>query len=318
MRRSHTSTRILGAALGASLVLAGCGADDEAAEVDLDGVEITVGSKNFTEQYVLSEILIQAMAAEGADVTDATDTGDTPATRAALEAGEIDAYWGYNSTAYVEILGLGAPPPEEGEEITQQVRSADEANGLRWIDRSAFNNTYGFAASPELAEENQADRYSVDAFDLELMAEYLEETPDATVCVEQEFPDREDGLVLFEEETGYTIPDSQLEVLEDQEAVYEAFASNDCDFGEVFTTDGQIDELELGLVVDPGVFYPYNVSLVIRDEVYQQAPDDIDALVRQILAPMSQSRITELNRRVDSGESVAEVAEDFLDRFEIN
>lgn len=311
MRTSRTATVVL----TASLALTGCAGEDEEADIDLSGVEITVGSKNFTEQYVLSEILIQAMSAHGADVTDATDTGDTPTTRTALEEGEIDAYWGYNSTAYVELLQLGAPPPEEGEEITEEVREADRDNGLVWLDRSTFNNTYGFAMSPETAEENQATRYSVDSFDLAAMAEYLEDNPDTTVCVEQEFPERDDGLVLFEQETGYTIPDSQLQVLEDQAAVYDAFADGVCDFGEVFTTDGQIDALDLELVVDPGVFYVYNVSLVMRQDVYEQAPDDIDALVDDILAPLSQSRITELNRRVDGGESVAEVAEDFVERF---
>ena len=314
MRRARTPTVLLTAAL----VLVGCGGSDETEEIDLSGVDITVGSKNFTEQYVLSEILIQAMASHGADVTDATDTGDTETTRAALEEGEIDAYWGYNTTAYVELLGLGAPPPEEGEDITEAVRSADEDNGLVWLERSTFNNTYGFAMSPEIAEENEATRYSVDAFDLSAMAEYLEENPDTTVCLEREFAQRDDGLVLFEEATGYTIPDSQLRVLEDQAAVYEAFDDGVCDFGEVFTTDGQIDELDLELVVDSGVFYVYNVSLVIREEVYEQAPEDIEALVEQILAPLSQRRITQLNQRVDGGESVAEVAESYLEQFDLD
>lgn len=314
MRPARTGTLLLTTLC--VLSLAGCGEEEQdVADIDLSGVEITVGSKNFTEQYVLSEILVQALAAHGADVTDATDTGDTPTTRAALEDGEIDAYWAYNSTAYVELLDLGAPPPEEGEDITEEVRAVDEDNGLVWIDRSTFNNTYGFAMTPELAEENQATRYSVDAFNLTAMAEYLEENPDTTVCVEQEFPDRDDGLALFEEATDYEIPDEQLQVLDDQAAVYEGFADGVCDFGEVFTTDGQIDELDLELVVDPGVFYVYNVSLVMREDVYEQAPEDIEALVGEILAPMSQSRITELNRRVDGGEPVAEVAEDFLERF---
>ena len=105
--------------------------------------------------------------------------------------------------------------------------------------------------------------------------------------------------------------------MDDQAAIYEATAAGECDFGEVFTTDGQIEALDLDLVVDDGVFYVYNVSLNIRSDVYESHADDIDALVDSILRPMSQSRITDLNRRVSNGEPVAEVAEDFLRQFEI-
>lgn len=307
--------RSLAPVLAVALALGGCGADADASDIDLSGVQITVGSKNFTEQYVLSEIMLQALSSHGADVVDATDTGDTPTTRAALESGEIDAYWAYNSTAYVELLDLGDVPPDDGEAITESVREADAGNGLAWLGRSSFNNTYGFAMSPEIADANQATRYSVDKVDLDAMAELVREDEDLTVCVEQEFPDRADGLVLFERATGFAIPSDQLLVLQDQAEVYEAFDDGVCDFGEVFTTDGQVDELDLELVVDPGVFYVYNVSFVVRDAVLQQAPDEIEALVQAVLAPLSQSRITELNQRVDAGEPVGDVAEDFLERF---
>lgn len=307
----------LAASTTLALVAVGCGGDD-GADVDLDGLSITVGSRDFTEQYVLSEILIQAMATKGADVTDATDTGDVPTTRAALVDGVIDAYFEYNSAAWVEILDQGAPPDEDGEKLTDDVRSLDAENGIEWIDRSTFNNTYGFAMSPAVASDNQTTRYTVDAFDMEAMADYLDDNDDAVVCVEPQFAERDDGLVLFEQETDFEIPDDQLEVLEDQAAIYEATAGGDCDFGEVFTTDGQIEALDLELVIDEGVFYIYNVSLNIRSDVYEAVADDIDSLVEAVLSPLSQSRIIALNRRVSDGEPVAEVAEDYLDQFDID
>ena len=301
-----------------ALIAAACGDDgDGGLERDaFEGISITVGSKNFTEQYVLSEILIQALAAHGAEVVDASDTGDTPTTRAALTGGDIDAYFEYNSTGWVQHLGR-TDPSSDGEELTEDVREADSANGIRWIGRSTFNDTYGFVTSPEIAEETAASRVNIDKFDLDAMAEYLEDNPDAVVCVEPEFPDRSDGLQLFESNTGYDVPDSQLRVFDNAGDVYAAVAAGVCDFGEVFTTDGRIDSLDLNLVVDPGVFYVYNVSLNIRDGVYQQAPEAFDELVRLILGPLSQSRITELNRRVADGEPLTDVAEDFLQDFNI-
>ncbi|WP_420453057.1 glycine betaine ABC transporter substrate-binding protein [Ilumatobacter sp.] len=298
------------------LVAVGCGDDVATSEIDLEGLSVTVGSKNFTEQYVLSEILLQALAANGAGVTDAVDTGDTPTTRAALEAGDIDAYFEYNSTGWVEILEQGTPPDSDGEALTEAVRELDADNGIEWLGRSTFNDTYGFAKSPEVAADTRATRYSVEAFDLQAMAEHLEENDDAVVCVEPEFTERADGLVLFEDETGYEVPDSQLRVLEAAE-IYEATALDDCDFGEVFTTDGRIEAFDLDLVVDDGVFYVYNVSLNVRSEVYDEHADDLDALVRDILRPMSQRRMIDLNRRVSDGEPVADVAQDYLRRFDI-
>lgn len=300
------------------LALTACGSDAESATLDFSDVEITVGSKNFTEQYVLSEILIQALAANGANVTDASDTGDTPTTRAALIGGDIDAYWEYNSTGWVNHLGQSTAPVEDGEELTEAVREADAANGIEWIGRSSFNNTYGFAMSPDVAEENQATRYSVDKFDLEAMAEYLDDEDEATVCVESDFQSRPDGLPLFEDSTEFAIPELQLLVFDDPAGVYEASAAGRCDFSEVFTTDGEIDALDLELVVDDGVFYIYNVSLNINSDLYGQAADDFDTLVGQILRPMSQSRITELNRRVSDGTPVSVVAEEYLRQFNIN
>ncbi|MGI9610105.1 MAG: glycine betaine ABC transporter substrate-binding protein [Acidimicrobiia bacterium] len=303
------------------LAAAGCGSDadsDALAPDAFDGLSIVVGSKNFTEQYLLSEILIQALVARGADVTDATDTGDTATTRQALLNGDIDAYWEYNSTGWVQHLGR-SDPDDNGEELTEQVRDLDATeNNISWVGRSSFNDTYGFAIGPVIAEEVQATRYSVEAFNLDAMAEYLSENDEAVVCVEPEFAERADGLVLFTSETEFTIPDDQLRIIEDEGDIYPLTASGVCDFGEVFTTDGRIDALDLVLVVDPGVFYVYNVSLNIPDDVYGQASESFDALVDRILRPLSQSRITALNRQVNEGTPVSRVAADYLQLFEIN
>lgn len=314
--------RVTTIAVGVALILTACGPDDAADDFDPNafaGIDVTVGSKNFTEQYVLSEILIQALAARGANVTDATDTGDTPTTRAAMLNRDIDVYWEYNSTGWVEHLGQADPPSPEGAELTEAVAAIDrERNSIEWIGRSTFNDTYGFAPSPEIAEETQASRITGEAFDLEEMAEYLEDNSDTIVCVEPEFPDRADGLVLFEDATGFVVPQDRIRVFDNAADVYEAVADGICDFGEIFTTDGRIDALDLTVVVDPGVFYVYNVSLNIPTDLYQQAPEAWDDLVAAILAPLSQNRITELNRRVSDGEPLSDVAADFIRTFRIS
>lgn len=296
-----------------ALVLAACGGSDDSgasggalSEVDLSGVDIAVGSKDFDEQLILGEIMVAAFEAAGANVDNKVDLGGTNVARAALESGEIDVYMEYNGTGWTQHLGLDNPSFDP-EELTQGVRERDlEQNGIRWLYRSPFNNTYGFASSPAVTDENGG------AFDLQGMADYLAANPDATLCLESEFPSRSDGLVLTEDYTGYDVPDSQITIL-DTGVIYTETANNNCDFGEVFTTDGRIPALGLTLVQDPGVNIVYNVSMTIRDEKYQEAPEAFDQIAELILSPLDNDRMAELNARVSAeGEDPADVARDYL------
>ncbi|MDE0802295.1 MAG: hypothetical protein OSA99_03125 [Acidimicrobiales bacterium] len=136
---------------------------------------------------------------------------------------------------------------------------------------------------------------------------------DFTLCLETEFPTRDDGLVLFEEEYGVDVPESNIEIL-DTGVIYQETASGNCDYGEVFTTDGRIAGLDLNLVEDPGVFILYNVSLTLPDDVYQTAPEAFDGIVDAMLAPLDEDRMTELNRQRDiDGEDAADVAAGYIE-----
>jgi len=310
----RSNTRMLFAALVAfSLLVAACGGDDEGgaeggalADVDLDGISVAVGSKDFDEQLVLGEIMVAAFEAAGADVDNKVNLGGTNVARAALESGDIDVYMEYNGTGWTQHLGL-EDPSFDPEELTQGVRERDlEQNDIVWIDRSPFNNTYGFVSSPELTEENGG------AFDIQSMVDYLEANPDASLCLESEFPSRSDGLILTETYAGYDIPDSQITIL-DTGVIYNETAGNNCDFGEVFTTDGRIPALGLTLVEDPGVNIVYNVSMTMRNEKYQEASAEFDELASLILSPLSNERMAELNARVSAeGEDPDDVARDYL------
>ena len=294
-----------------ALVLAACGGDDDSADGEgpLGGVDVTVGSKDFDEQLVLGNILVQAFERAGATVEDRVDLGGTQVARSALESGEIDVYMEYNGTGWAEHLGNEAAPSNDPETLTQAVREQDlEQNDIRWIGRAPFNNTYGFVSSPETTEANGGE-----SFTMQTMADYLEANPDATLCLESEFPSRADGLVLFEDETGFEVPDDQIEIL-DTGLIYTETADNNCDFGEVFTTDGRIGGLGLTLVQDPGVMILYNISMNIRDAKYQEAPDAFDNIADQILGGLTQEKMTELNTKVSfEGETPEDVATEFLD-----
>ena len=303
MKRINKSV-IATAAVASLFALAGCSeADGEGA---LAGVSVTVGSKDFDEQLILGYMLVEAFEAAGADVTDKVNLGGTNVAREALVSGEIDTYMEYNGTGWTVHLG-NTDPSFDPEELTSGVREQDLAdNGIVWLGRSPFNNTYGFASSPEVTEENGG------AFSLQTMMEYVDANPDAVVCMESEFPSRPDGLILTETATGIELADEQQLIL-DTGIIYTETANNNCTFGEVFTTDGRIPALGLTLVEDPGVNILYNVSVNIRQETYDQNPEAFDRITEAILAPLDNEKMAELNARVSAqGEDPRAVARDFL------
>ena len=309
-------------AIGASaaLALSGCAAAEETpadsgsetvaagslAQYDLSGIDVAVGSKDFDEQLILGEMVAAAFEYAGATVDNKVNLGGTNVARAALESGEIDIYMEYNGTGWAVHLGL-EDPSFDPEELTSGVAERDLAeNGIAWIGRSPFNNTYGFVSSPELTDANGG------AFNLQTMMEYVQANPDTIVCMESEFPSRPDGLILTETYTGIELPDSQQRIL-DTGIIYTETAANNCDFGEVFTTDGRIPALGLTLVEDPGVNILYNVSGTIRAEKYDEAPAAFDGIINAILAPLDNIKMAELNGKVSAeGEDPADVARQFL------
>jgi len=302
-------------AIGAisALTLAGCAAAEtetasggSLSEYDLSGVTVSVGSKDFDEQLVLGEMLVAAFEATGATVDNKVNLGGTNVARAALESGEIDIYMEYNGTGWAVHLGL-EDPSFDPDVLTPGVAERDLAeNGIVWVGRSPFNNTYGFVSSPEITEANGG------GFDLTSMMEYVQANPDTIVCMESEFPSRPDGLILTETFTGIELPDSQQRIL-DTGIIYTETAANNCDFGEVYTTDGRIPALNLTLVQDPGVNILYNVSGTIREEKYNENPEAFDGIINAVLAPLSNERMAELNGYVSAdGLDPADVARDYL------
>ena len=272
-------------------------------DLDFSGLDINVGSKDFVEQFVLGQLAIVGLEAGGATVTDSTNLGGTVVNRDALLANEIDTYFEYNGTGWTVHLAQ-EDPSFDPVELTNGVCTKDLAdNDIRWIGVSPFNNTYGFATAGDSPAAGG---------DLQAMMEYVNENPDATVCMETEYPNRPDGLVLLEEATGLTIPAGQEQIL-DTGVIYDETASGNCTFGEIFTTDGRIAALGLEVVEDPGINILYNVSLTMPDSVYQQAPEAFEALADTIFAGLDNETMAELNRQVSAdGEDPRDVAEAYL------
>src|SRR5690242_20138436 len=99
----------------------------------LDGAEISVGSKNFSESILLGKMALILFKADGATVTDLTNIpGSASARQAALE-GQIDAQWEYTGTGWITYLGHDKPIKDEQKQY-EAVRDEDlEKNDLTWL-----------------------------------------------------------------------------------------------------------------------------------------------------------------------------------------
>jgi len=276
-----------------------------AEQVDLSGVELGVGSKEFTEQLVLGQIAVQALQAAGATVDDQTGLVGTPVVRDALVNGDVDLYWEYTGTGWINILGETVPVEGEQEQY-EAVRDADAANDVTWLPPAEANNTYALAAGPG-APEGIA---SISDF-----AELAGSSPEeATLCTAAEFVTRDDGLPGLQELYGFELPAGNVAEL-DFGLVHTSVAAGDpCNFAVVFATDGLILGNDLTVLEDDQAFFPpYNVSLTLRTETYDANADAYDELFGGISELLTDETLTGLNAAVEvDGEDPADVAAGFL------
>jgi osmoprotectant transport system substrate-binding protein len=310
--------RLLGVVVALFVVAAGCGGgssggggnvggSEAGQKVRLSDLEISVGSKEFTEQKVLGQIAIQALEAAGATVEDRTGLAGTAAAREALTSGEIDAYWEYTGTGWVTHLGHAEPISDSQKQYEAVAEEDLKENRVRWLEPAPANNSFAIAVRSEAAGVLGVTSLS----ELGVLAELRPE--DATLCAASEFLERDDGLPGVERAYDFELPDDNIVELE-EDRIYEAIDEGDrCNFGEVFVTDGRIKALDLTVLNDDERFFPiYNPSLTVREEVVSEYPGISDVFA-PITEKLDNETLQELNAAVDvDGKSEEAVARQFL------
>ncbi|MCV2393103.1 glycine betaine ABC transporter substrate-binding protein [Actinotalea sp. M2MS4P-6] len=305
MNRTLTAGALLA---GTALLLTACssGGSSGGGEGPLAGAKLSVGGKDFTEQLILCEISDAVLADAGADVTNRCNIQGTEATRQALLSGEIDTYWEYTGTGWITHLG-NTDPIQDSQEQWQAVKDQDLAeNNIVWLDYAPFNNTYALAANKDtIAQYGNISTLSD-------LAEVNNNGDMPGLCVESEFSVRNDGLPGMEEKYGTTFSSDQISELATG-AIYQATGEGDCEFGEVFTTDGRIVQYDLTVLEDDQSFFPiYNPAPNVRKEAMDEYPAIADVFA-PISAALDNDTMTQLNASVDvDGNDPADVARDWL------
>jgi glycine betaine/choline ABC-type transport system substrate-binding protein len=323
--KMSTKTRLralfaLLAALVLALSVAACGDDDDEGDggdgeatatlieenPDNNGVALTIGSKNFTEQILLGEIYAQALEAAGFDISTDLNLGDEQVALKALEEGEISAYPEYTSTALTSFFDF-APEDVPGDAQLAYEESQDdfEEKGLVSYPPTSFSSANAVGLLTETADELGVSSVS----DLEGKSQDLD------LYGSPECRQRIDCLVGLEENYGlefksFTPVDIGLR--------YEVLDTGDADLSILFTTDAQLfvsDDYTI-LEDDEGVLPAGNVIFIATQEAVDEAGPDFGETVESVQENLTLEVMQELNARVDiDKEKPEDAARQYLEEF---
>jgi osmoprotectant transport system permease protein len=262
---------------------------------------VRVGSKNFTEQLVLAEMMSRIIEAKtGHHVERKFNLGGTVICHEALVTGAIDMYPEYTGTGLLAILKSTesfSTPEEVYDFVSREYRKRFD---LKWLAPFGFNNTYAFAVRKADALQKGWEKIS----DLKSAAGSLKAGFTA------EFSERPDGYPGFQE--AYDISFGNVINL-DPSLLYDAVKNGEVDIITAFSTDSRIPGYNLFILKDDKSFFPpYYAAPVVRKEVIEQYPEIRDALA--LLANLIDEKTMQgLNYKVDQERrGVKEVVREFL------
>jgi osmoprotectant transport system substrate-binding protein len=261
---------------------------------------VRVGSKNFTEQYVLAEIYAAALEGGGIKVERKINLGGTLIAHQALVTGEIDLYPEYTGTALIAVLkGEVSSDPQK---VYDQVKDFYEKQyKVTWLKPTAINDGYVL-----ILRQDTADKYK-----LKTMSDLGEVAGELTLGAGPEFADRKDGIPGLK--AVYGVEFKEFKQFAKLGLRYDALAGKQIDVANGFATDWQIAQQKLvTLEDDKHLFPPYFVAPVIRQDVLAQNPK-IAEILNKVSALLDNKTMQTLNAKVEQDhEEAADVAHDFL------
>jgi len=254
--------------------------------------KVTVGGKNFTEQYLLPELAKALLEKNGFQVELKTGLPTNMARKAVL-TGEIDFYYEYTGTAYTVFYKQDDPEiMSDPQRVYNWVKDNDAKKDLVWLAAVKLNNTYTL-----MMKKPQAEKLGISS--ISDLAAYVDKNPDhLTVGVGTEFWNRPDGFKKLSGTYGLKVPFDNIRKMSDGLA-YQALKDGQIDVGMGFATDGRIAAFDFVNLDDDKQFFPvYNPAPVIRKGVIDKHPE-----IATILKPLAESLGTldmqSMNKAVD-------------------
>jgi osmoprotectant transport system substrate-binding protein len=262
-------------------------------------LQLTIGTKDFTEQFLLGELYEQALAAAGYKVRLRKDIGSTEVIDAELTSGQIDAYPEYLGVAVTVVAGEAKVG--SAAETYRLASDYYARRGQAISEQTPFENVDAIATTQLFAQQHQ----------LASLPD-LRRLPKFTLGARPEFADRVQGLAGLRDVYGLT--NAQLRPMQIG-AQYRALDVGAVDTANVFTTDGQLADGNYRLLEDPQRLFGFqHVALVINENALERLGGNrFMTVINSVNRRLTTSAMIEMNRDVvleDQDEGL--VAEGFL------
>jgi len=260
---------------------------------------ITLGDKNFTEQYILGELYAQALRAKGFTVKTKSNIGSSEITDKALTSGKIDMYPEYTGVIVTELAGQKDQPKSAGETY-DSAKTFEEGRGYALLKPTPFFDADGLAVKPDFAKKNGL----ADVGDLKKLSSFSYGAP-------PENKTRYQGVVGMKK--AYGLNNFSFKPLSIG-LQYKALASNKIDVAAVFTTDAQLAGGRYTVLKDSkGIFGFQNVAPVVSKKVLTAQGPAFEQTLNAVSAKLTNDAMQKMNGAVDlDKQKPADVAKAFL------
>ena len=261
---------------------------------------VTIGDKNFTEQYILGQLYKQALEAKGYKVNLKANIGSSEIIDKALTSGQIDMYPEYTGVILSE-LAHETKRPADADAAYQAAKQFEEGRGYTLLDKTPFFDTDALAVKPDFAQKNS----------LKSVAD-LAKLPSGSVSVgaPPEFATRFEGLKGLKSEYGLTLKLKPLSI----GLQYKALDTGKVDTADVFTTDGQLQGSKYVVLTDPkNVFGFQNAAPVVSQKILTAQGPAFAQTLNAVSAKLNDEAMRKMNAAVDlDKQDPAAVAKQFL------
>jgi len=286
--------------------LVACGSDDSSDDSSSGSSEasgeLTIGSKNFTEQIVLGEIYAQALESVGYDVKTDLNLGSETVAVKALKAGEISGYPEYISTALTSFYKADPEDvPGDPDAAFEKVKAEAAKDGLVAFPQTPFASANAVGMLTSKAEELGVTKIS----------DLKGKETDLMLYGSPECRQRIDCLLGLQENYGLNPKFTPVDI----GLRYEVLDKGQADLSIVFTTDAQlgVDDKYTILEDDLGVLPAGNVTFLTTQDVIDEAGPQYQETIEEVQSDLTVEVMQELDARVDiDKEQPADVAADYL------
>ncbi len=260
---------------------------------------VTIGDKNFTEEYILGALYQQALAAKGYKVTLKGNIGSSEIIYKALTSGQIDMYPEYTGTLLTAVAGV-TTPPHSAQDAYNQAKAFAEKHGYTLLAKTPFYDSGALGALKAYAQKNKLTSIA----DLKKLGTAVK------LGGAPEFQTRAEGLVGLKQQYGINPTFVPLAI----GLTYKALDSGQVGVSDVFTTDPQLTTGKYVLLSDPKkVFGFQNVAPVVKQSVVAAEGPAFQQTIDKVSSLLTLPAIQKMNAAVAlDQQSPATVAHQFL------